>query len=230
MLMGDDTACEAQICSSWRWLLVAISGGAIINVAVACGCCYSRVKSGNRHYTDLPTAGEVNWWRQNLPVSVDCIPESTFRQRTFGREILWLVDHDYRQGIPAHDFNDVRAQRISAGWPWFALQGGEWRIKGVRRGQAFILQIDLRPAPRYRNIMLPLQPIFPGFAINTILYAAILWALFALPFAIRRRRRIKRGSCPACAYPVGVSPTCTECGATVQRAMIAFSPQRGAGM
>jgi hypothetical protein len=60
--------------------------------------------------------------------------------------------------------------------------------------------------------VLPLTPIWPGFAINTLFYAAILWLSFAAPFALRRRRRIKRGLCPACAYPVGKSDVCTECG------------------
>jgi predicted amidophosphoribosyltransferase len=48
------------------------------------------------------------------------------------------------------------------------------------------------------------------------LYAAILWMLFAAPFALRRWRRIKRGLCPACAYPVGASDVCTECGKPVK--------------
>jgi hypothetical protein len=63
-----------------------------------------------------------------------------------------------------------------------------------------------------------LQPLLPGFAINTLYYAAILWLLVGLPvaaFALRRRRRIKRGLCPTCAYPVGASDTCTECGKRV---------------
>jgi hypothetical protein len=62
---------------------------------------------------------------------------------------------------------------------------------------------------------LPLLPLWPGFAINTLLYAAILWLLLAAPFALLRRGRIKRGLCPACAYPVGDSEVCTECGKPV---------------
>jgi hypothetical protein len=70
---------------------------------------------------------------------------------------------------------------------------------------------------------LPLRPIWPGFAINTLFYAAILWLLFALPGALRRWRRIKRGLCPACAYPVGASDLCTECGKPVNpRNVVAF--------
>jgi len=59
---------------------------------------------------------------------------------------------------------------------------------------------------------LPILPLWPGFAINTLFYAAILWLLFLAPFRIRRAVRIRRGRCPKCAYPVGVSPVCTECG------------------
>ncbi len=55
-------------------------------------------------------------------------------------------------------------------------------------------------------------PVWPGFAINTLFYAGILWVMFAAPFALRGRKRIKHGLCPACAYPVGESEVCTECG------------------
>jgi hypothetical protein len=60
-----------------------------------------------------------------------------------------------------------------------------------------------------------LQANLAGFAINTLFYAAILWAIFAVLRAIRRTRRASRGLCPACAYPVGESAVCTECGAAV---------------
>src|SRR5262245_26344332 len=67
---------------------------------------------------------------------------------------------------------------------------------------------------------LPFLPIWPGFAINTIFYAAIVLLLFAAPGRLRRRRRIKRGLCPACAYPVGSSDTCSECGKSVRPATV----------
>ncbi len=59
---------------------------------------------------------------------------------------------------------------------------------------------------------LPLHPIWPGFAINTLFYAAILWLLLPGPFALRRFLRLRRGLCPKCAYPMGESVVCTECG------------------
>ena len=43
------------------------------------------------------------------------------------------------------------------------------------------------------NDALRLRLIWPGFAINTIFYAAILWLLVCGPFALRRHIRHKRG-------------------------------------
>jgi hypothetical protein len=62
---------------------------------------------------------------------------------------------------------------------------------------------------------LAFAPVWPGFAINTIFYAAILWAVFAVPGVVKRHRRRKRGLCRACAYPIGASVVCSECGAAV---------------
>ena len=80
----------------------------------------------------------------------------------------------------------------------------EYRGAVVLRGRLAMML----PSVRY----VPVRPLWPGFAINTLFYAAILWLLFAAPFALRRRRRIKRGLCPKCAYPVGTNARCTECG------------------
>ncbi len=62
---------------------------------------------------------------------------------------------------------------------------------------------------------LPHIPIVPGFIINTVFYAMLLWLPSTPPFAVRRKIRRRRGQCEKCAYPVGTSPVCTECGAAV---------------
>ena len=64
-------------------------------------------------------------------------------------------------------------------------------------------------------IHLPLRPLFPGFYVDTALFASVWWALlFWRP--LRRRRRIARGQCPACAYSLSGLPAgtdmCPECG------------------
>lgn len=57
-----------------------------------------------------------------------------------------------------------------------------------------------------------------GSTLNTIFYASVLWLLFSAPGKVRRWRRLQRGLCPACAYPIGTSDICTECGQRVKDA------------
>jgi len=59
---------------------------------------------------------------------------------------------------------------------------------------------------------LPLKPIEPGFTLNTLLYAVVLYIPFLGFGALKRRRRIRRGLCPACAYELAGLTTCPECG------------------
>ena len=108
------------------------------------------------------------------------------------------------------------------GYPMLALRGSV--IVTERWPPRAVPKRDLRTngmAVLNRNepdfLYVPMIPIWPGFAINTVFYATILWLLLAAPFALRRRRRIKRGLCLKCAYPIGTNNVCTECGAAVQR-------------
>ena len=97
-------------------------------------------------------------------------------------------------------------QEIAYGWPLIsAFSRDGW----ISRGEGGLV---IPWFSKYDKRTLPLRPIFPGFAIDTIFYAAMLWLPFAAFGRIRRRRRIKRGLCPACAYPIGESGVCTECG------------------
>jgi hypothetical protein len=63
---------------------------------------------------------------------------------------------------------------------------------------------------------LPFQPRFAGFAFNTLFYAALSWLVIRLPFESRRRLRGWRGLCGRCAYPIGASTLCIECGTPVR--------------
>jgi hypothetical protein len=87
------------------------------------------------------------------------------------------------------------------------VQGEEWGLQGgIDIGFKGWRDSELFPR------VLPLRPIWPGFAINTLFYAAILWLLFFAPGMVRRRLRIRRDLCLKCAYPRGTSECCTECG------------------
>jgi hypothetical protein len=68
--------------------------------------------------------------------------------------------------------------------------------------------------PTFPSRVFPYAPLWPGFAINTIFYAAMLWLLWVAPGKIRRFIRVHRGRCPACGYIIapGVGNKCSECG------------------
>ena len=111
---------------------------------------------------------------------------------------------------------------FQAGWPCRCVEA---QVSQVNR-KGVPIRTDFRPAvklpetlhflrvreARYR--VLPLRPIWPGFAINTIFYAAILWMLWLSPFVVRRIIRLKRGRCIKCGYDLrGAEDTgCPECG------------------
>lgn len=63
---------------------------------------------------------------------------------------------------------------------------------------------------------IPYLPIWSGLVIDSVIWGSVAyggWRLVLSAFAARRRRR---GLCPACSYPIGVSPVCTECGCAVK--------------
>ena len=110
--------------------------------------------------------------------------------------------------IGSWDFSiDIVASFLRCGWPIESMCCEDWCITGPN-GSVNQMRLGSR--------FFPTGILWPGFAINTIFYAAVVWLLFFAPFQFRRYRRIKRGLCPACAYPVGSSAVCTECGKPVK--------------
>ena len=57
---------------------------------------------------------------------------------------------------------------------------------------------------------------WPGFVLNTLFYAPLLWLLLLVaPRYVRRLLRARRGLCRTCGYPVGEAAVCSECGRAV---------------
>lgn len=62
-----------------------------------------------------------------------------------------------------------------------------------------------------RARVLPLQPRWPGFVVNTLLFGACA-AVLACPLRLRGWLRSRRNLCARCAYPLGGFTVCPECG------------------
>jgi len=106
------------------------------------------------------------------------------------------------------------------GWPFLTLRWSaktECFPKYLPNEPRHAIHIVARNIPFARlplDRLIPLFPIWPGFAINTIFYAALLWLLTLGPFTARRMIRRKRGCCLKCGYDLrGKSESgCPECG------------------
>ncbi len=153
------------------------------------------------------------------------------RQRKgFDPELSAAVPSDWLSRLDKAEYAEqypTRTSHMDYGWPvlsmwcWFR----EFRFDRTARGPELFGGLQLSDfaatGPRdirwYRLRALPLRPIWPGFAINTVFYAGVLWLLIPGPFAMRRFIRRRRGLCPACGYPAGESAVCSECGKSCPR-------------
>ncbi len=97
------------------------------------------------------------------------------------------------------------------GWPLYVLQDWSWAETTLTNAQIESGQY-FKGNTHFGHSLFPARPLLLGFVFNTLFYAAILWLLIPGPFVLRRFVRLRRGLCPKCAYPVGDSSVCTECG------------------
>jgi hypothetical protein len=205
-------------------LLLILSGGAIVNIAVAWGVWRLR---------DLSKVAEVEI-EATAPLQLrsaiidvfegrdlDQEHESAWHGRIIGADgfsFTWL-------GTPVES-TDVYASWLRYGLPFRAVEGGSFVLVGgdQHMSEFTVASLELSDALRRRWFtadicFLPAQPVWHGMILNTLVYALLLWLLFLAPFTARRMIRRRRGLCETCAYPVGVSSVCTECGAALHCSM-----------
>ncbi|MEE9128701.1 MAG: hypothetical protein V3T84_01690 [Phycisphaerales bacterium] len=125
---------------------------------------------------------------------------------------------------PAREDVDAQVHFIEQahGWPMLSHLRSSTLPRG--QGQSYVGWLItvpwFSPDAGTRLLALPLAPIWPGFAINTIFYAAviaILWLLTFGPFTARRIIRRRRGQCIKCGYDLrgAEHEVCPECGVEV---------------
>ena len=190
-----------------RLLIIAVFllDGAVVNVAVAWASAswprWAQFFEGPVEQ-DLG-ASDIVWWNKHVFPLFDGEVEYVFETRDLGVEwrVFFGPYSNQRMGGAIH---------VSSGWPARAMSGETWEawVPGQRP------QWSNRQAMFVGEGLLPLRPIWPGFAVNTLFYAAILWLLIPGPFALRRLVRQRRGLCLACGYDLchGEHEACPECG------------------
>ncbi len=198
--------------------------GAIMNVAVAWGCAIFSIPfvpdenrggfnpDSSRIVYEHRSFGSARFW--DVRVGIDSVISV---EGTPPVDILpnWAKDDDLRP-FTLHLYE-------GRGWPKLALWCVHERpeVANLPFNSRGALDAGLPDAPS-RGWMsapraLPLRPIWPGFAVNTVFYATILWLLTLGPFTARRFIRNKRGLCIKCGYDLrgAEHEVCPECGMEV---------------
>lgn len=80
--------------------------------------------------------------------------------------------------------------------------------------------VEIRRGSKKPKCVLPIMPYWRGFAANVAFWAGFTALLPRVARAMRRgkaAKRIARGQCPKCRYPIGSTPICPECGEHIPR-------------
>lgn len=196
--------------------------GAIVNVAVAWGCALSaKTPPIYDETTRCPeiTPGDLNCWTDNRQNGWPKWPTSKHEIRSSGCRVVYLSREANALLATAFDIWQVKS-----GWPLDAMKGvgrRTWHVPTFNimiesSARSAVLAPDNIPFLRLSEPkLLPLDPVWPGFALDTSIYATLAWFCTIGSFRLRRLVRKRRGCCSECAYDLRgkFSSRCPECGA-----------------
>jgi hypothetical protein len=199
-------------------ILISLLAGAFVNIAVAWGCAtWSPFEPKGIADPAQSPVSPPDFVGLGFEITfVDNRNGMSCLDMTSGWPLLTLRQRSWQQFQLVAPLDEIRS-RIQA-----LTRRAENPIKPEMRARIRdgIVKLQLKarfhgtlaPAVRTPRRVLLTTPLWPGFAVNTLFYAPIPWLLICGAFALRRFLRQRRGLCPACAYPMGESAVCTECG------------------
>jgi hypothetical protein len=221
-------------------IAIFLLAGAVVNIGVAWVCAAIPQSDWYEDQVDKHINAEVpdvydsmDGWRWERPSGVVVLVHHvSFRGDDPPSETPveeWVPEWSrafYEEPLGSgEDMIRIYGPRIAKGngWPLISMGGAFGVTPEVPRRvyswyAIFLDPPPSQPRPSFKVLgcrLLPFRPIWPGFAFNTVFYGVLLWLLIRGPYALRRLNRRRRGLCPKCAYPMGNSPTCAECGRTL---------------
>lgn len=212
-----------------RQLLLAVVFlllGAVVNVAVAWGCAlFALYDQPYEQQDELPSYDAMRLAHAVFPEHDITAKEISGRRYAVGGiqidSITWHNRPPPEQRpriLRSLVIKNIDATAHRSGWPLACLWG---YTKGARAGESSFSQYLVTP-PQWISdkATLPTKPLWIQFTVNTAVFGSMLFAVWLMSLGTLqwwRWRRIHRGLCPKCAYPVGERDFCTECGAAANR-------------
>jgi len=233
-------------------ILLCLILGAITTVAVAWGSIYRSVDfSLIRSHIPLKDNEQPVWTAADdalarrspvaFPPDYAIAGRTTSRRYNAAFEKTWpnvRARELYEMGIfdDGGTYSGRRMYSIYAGWPSEALLGRQ-EIHPSGTETDFRLAFSVKKAvdgptgPFQMWIAFPICPIWPGFVIDLLFYAAIWFGVFFGFTSTKRFIRVRRGRCPRCGYnlrgarvePPAISAGCPECGWNRETTTMALS-------
>ncbi len=168
-------------------------------------------------------------WGWGVLTSVVSLIEGTIG---YNRSISGETMNVYRAGWPApsmqHEahwaqlvdrgpspmyFDSYDSVHATASPPKASLASGLELWRATQHNTGFgLMPIEFEPTNRFA---LPLLPLWPGFLLNTIFHAILMFALIRTPRVVRRALRRRGGRCVGCGYDrdgLDGGAACPECG------------------
>lgn len=212
---------------SWRTVrrvALAIAAGVLLNTVVAFLClCYSPME-----YTP-PLFGRGIGGEDGVGVPDNTLVlKPPYHDRglgvhNVGVEHFWVMPRDTAdQRHP--QLHGVQLDTIYVGWPFTAFRSAPIEMPAglsynqfVAHGSAAVSRPTTYTTKLVGSIgaehrLMPDRVVPLGFALNTILLAAVAYTLLIALRVIRRSLRSRAGRCRECRYPVTGLPRCPECG------------------
>jgi hypothetical protein len=138
---------------------------------------------------------------------------------------IWPTQHEQNWGVTVRTAypTDMNLQRttgpyiiahVECGWPWRCVGARSSYMPGGWRDDDRVVKLPLRRGPGGRFVQpeLPLGVLWPGFAMNSVVFAIVIAVPIIVPLWLRKRHRLRHNRCMNCGYPRGDSELCTECG------------------
>jgi len=219
----------AMTCRGWIISVMAcLAVGLVVTIGVAwAGAAWTDMRG---QITSVSGTGGLS-----LPVDAPGYWRSTQNTQEYGGR---FASRQEWTGLGDRTSGDVRVvgwrlRHVEAGWPWRSMRitvayefevprtsdpaqhrrvlSNEWgAFSSGMRLPAWLQRVLVMKSDR-----LPLRPMWPGWALGTVLYGGLAWLWFVAPRVWLRAQRRRRGLCEGCGYELaGLAPgsVCPECG------------------